>query len=465
MTILLHPSDKLPAILWFTAVVMKTTNILAAALLSLPLALAAREAAPKPAEVRIELDQEVYPSDAPAIAVVKVSVQAPPSASLERRQRVNLSIVFDRSGSMSGDKIKFARLAAIEALRRLGPDDVFSFVTYDSEIETVIPAGRVRDIESAEAKIRSITPRGMTALYGGVNQGASEIRKHGDNSYVHRILLLSDGIANVGPSSPSELERLGRALAGENIAVSTIGVGLDYNEDLMTRLARASDGNTYFVEASQDLPRILAAELGDVLNVFARQTVLRIEFDKSIRPLSLLGRAGEIRGHTVEVPLHQLYSGQERFAMIEVELPRRAAGTSGTIAQAEVAYEDVVAQHHVTARSPELAVRYSDREDEVTASANAAVQAQVLEVRAAEARERAIELADEGKREEAAAQLRSVSVLYDTAATRLQEPAFAREAGAVAREAEAVETHGIDNPRRKAYRAENHQTVNQQNSR
>src|SRR5690606_15512664 len=133
-----------------------------------------------------------------------------------------------------------------------------------------------------EAKIRAITPRGMTALYGGVNQGAAEIRKHLDGTFVHRVLLLSDGIANVGPSAPADLERLGQALARENIAVTTIGVGLDYNEDLMTRLARASDGNTYFVEASQDLPRILAAELGDVLNVFARQVVIRIQFSDGV---------------------------------------------------------------------------------------------------------------------------------------------------------------------------------------
>jgi Ca-activated chloride channel homolog len=445
---------------------MKTTSIVIC-LLTLPLMLLGREGSATQipaADVRIELDQEVHPSDAPSRAVVKVRVTAPERPSRERTP-VNLSIVLDRSGSMQGDKIEYARLAAIEALRRLRPGDVFSFVTYDSEVETLIPAQRVTDIESAEAKIRAIRPRGMTALYGGVNQGAAELRKNLEGHFIHRILLLSDGIANVGPSSPADLERLGRALAREDIGVTTIGVGLDYNEDLMTRLARASDGNTYFVESSKDLPRILTAELGDVASVFARRAILRIEFDDHIQPISVLGREGEIRGRQVEIPLHHLYAGSERFALIEVELPQRKAGAKSQIGAAEVRYHDLATQQSVTARSPVATVRYSSNEAEIAASANAVVQTQVLEVRAAEARDRAIALSDQGRKQEAAEEIRRVGALYQDAAERLNEPALAARADAVALEADTVDQRGIDNTQRKAYRAENQQTVNQQNVR
>lgn len=421
----------------------------------------AKRSAGGEAQVRIELDQEVYPSDTASKAVVKIAVEAPPTVSTGRSP-LNLSIVLDRSGSMRGDRIENARLAAIEAVRRLGPEDIFSLVTYDSVIETLIPAQRVRDIESIEAKIRAITPRGMTALYGGVNQGAAEIRKHLDGAYVHRILLLSDGIANVGPSSPADLERLGQALGRENIAVTTIGVGLDYNEDLMTRLAQASDGNTYFVEASQDLPRILGAELGDALNVFARQVIIRIQFADGVRPIAILGRDGDIRGRSVEIPLHQLYGGQERFALVEVELPKQSPGTEKALGRAEVVYENLATRRQVESRSDTTTVRFSADETEVTASANTAVQAQVLEIRAAYARDRAIELADQGKRKEAAAELRTVSSLYSDAANRFNAPAFGAPAQAMADEARQVEELGIDNRQRKSYRAANHQVVNQQ---
>src|SRR5690606_7337943 len=122
-------------------------------------------------------------------------------------------------------------------------------------------------------------------------------RRHSeDRRFVNRVILLSDGLANVGPSSPEELGRLGTALVRDGISVTTIGLGLGFNEDLMTRLARCSDGNTYFVEHSGDLPGIFASELGDVLNVVARQVTIEIEFPSGVRPLNFVGRDGMIRG-------------------------------------------------------------------------------------------------------------------------------------------------------------------------
>ena len=91
--------------------------------------------------------------------------------------------------------------------------------------------------------------------------------------------------------------------------MTTVGVGTDYNEDLMTRLAQNSDGNSYFVESSYDLPRIFATELGDVLSVVARKVQLIIECSDGVRPLTIIGRQGRIRGRAVELYLNQLYPG------------------------------------------------------------------------------------------------------------------------------------------------------------
>src|SRR5690606_21040844 len=139
-----------------------------------------------------------------------------------------------------------------------------------------------------------------------------------------------------------------------------------------------------------------------------RRAMIRIQFDENIRPLAILGREGEIRGRTVEIPLHQLYNGQERFALIEIERPPRQAGTKESVGHAEVLYEEIATQQSTTVRSPVLAVRYSSDSDEVKTSANLPVQTEVLEVRGAAARDRAIEFADVGKRPEAAAALREV---------------------------------------------------------
>lgn len=263
-------------------------------------------------KTRVEIDRGTLPADRVQTAVVKITLDAPAPVQRARRPAVNLCIVLDRSGSMAGPKLEKAKEAAIEALRRLDREDLFSVVVYDHTVQTVVQAQKARQVESIEALIRSIRSGGNTALFGGVSQGAAQVRKNLGSDYVHRIILLSDGIANTGPSSPEDLGRLGAALRKENISVTTVGVGTDYNEDLMTRLSESSDGNTYFVESSQDLPRIFAAELGDVLNVVARQVQVIIECPGDVRPLRIIGRDGRIKGRNVELGLNQLYGNQAK---------------------------------------------------------------------------------------------------------------------------------------------------------
>ena len=168
-----------------------------------------------------------------------------------------------------------------------------SVVAYDNKSEVIIPAQYVTEKEALIARISAIEPRGCTALFDGVSAGATELRKFKGKCEISRVLLLSDGQANVGPSSPDELGRYGALLMKEGIAVSTIGLGVDYNEDLMTRLSQKSDGNSYFVENSNDLPRVFARELGDVLSVAATKVALKVRFCGGFVPVALIGRDGD----------------------------------------------------------------------------------------------------------------------------------------------------------------------------
>ncbi len=202
--------------------------------------------------LRIDLDRAVLPAESSDRAIIKICLDGLRRTRHDARPPVNLALVIDRSGSMSGEKLEKAKEAALEMLRRLSSDDVFSLVTFESGVQTLIEAQPVGNGRAIERAINSIEAGGSTALFAGVSRGAAEVREYaGSGRYVNRIVLLSDGIANVGPSSPEDLGRLGAALAKENISVTTVGLGLDYNEDLMTRLAQRSDGNTYFVRVQR----------------------------------------------------------------------------------------------------------------------------------------------------------------------------------------------------------------------
>lgn len=440
---------------------MKTQllNLIAAALVALPVAAAAKS--PRELTCRAELDRGVLPADARNTAVVKITLDAPPPPEKKERPPVNLCLVLDRSGSMSGQKIEKAKSAAIEAVRRLDRNDIVSLVIFDHEVETLVPAQSAGNSEWIESRIRGITSRGNTAIYGGVSQGAAEIRKHAGGRYVSRIILMSDGLANVGPSSPGDFGRLGVSLLKEGVSVTTVGVGTDYNEDLMTKLAQGSDGNTYFVEDSGDLPRIFAAELGEVLSVVAREVKIIIKCTEGVRPVRIIGREGVVHGETVELYLNQLYGGQEKYALIEVEVPPTAHEQTRDLCTARVDYENALTQKSGAATVSAQA-RFSRDEKAVADSVCVPVQKEWFANRIAVAKDEAVELSDKGERAKAAQVLKGVSYEYKKFAEQNAMPAAVQEAEKLDAQADQVQAAGYDNVSRKAARAESQQTKSQQ---
>jgi Ca-activated chloride channel homolog len=412
-------------------------------------------------DCRVETDRSVLPANGPQKVVVKVTLDAPPPPKETARPPVNLAIVLDRSSSMSGRKIAKAKEAAIEALKRLGPKDTFSLVAYSHTVETIVPAQSARNVEWIKSRIRSIQPGGFTALFGGVSQAASEIRKNLGKDLVHRIILLSDGLANRGPSTPAELGRLGASLIKEGISLTTVGVGTDYNEDLMTQLSQKSDGNTYFVESSADLPRIFAAELGDVLSVVAKKVNVNIEFPEGVRPITIIGREGRIKGRTVALSLNQLYGGQAKYVLLEAETPGAADGKSIEIASARVSYENPFTRRRETSTGRAKAL-FSSNQARVEKSANLNVQKHYELNLHARAQEAAISLADKGKTQEAAQKLRESGQQLKKLGKKFNDPVLLDKAQHAYGQAQTVQVEGMSKKNRKELRTDSFQTQNQQ---
>lgn len=414
---------------------------------------------------RAELDKPVLPADETTRAVVKITLDAGQVPTGEKRPPVNLSVVLDRSGSMAGQKLEHAKEAAIAALRRLDSQDVFSLIAYSTAVETVIPAQSVANAEDLERQIRAIGSSGNTNLFGGVNQGASEVRRHlADKRYTPRIILLSDGLANVGPSSPEELGRLGAALVKEGISVTTVGVGDDYNEDLMTQLSQKSDGNTYFVEASQDLPRIFAAELGDVLSVVARKVTIEITCPQGIRPIRIIGRDGRLSGQQAEIFLNQLYGGQSKYVLLEVEVPPTVAAQTRQLAAARCTYENAVDNASRESRAL-VAATFTSNPTEVVAQVNKPVQSAVAANYNAVLANQVVELTDQGETKKAVEALRQRSQDLQAEAAAFANRDLNAQSAELEQQAAKLEKLGMDKSMRKLFRADSYQTTNQQSSR
>src|ERR1035441_6359246 len=189
--------------------------------------------------------------NSPQEVVIKIDLSAIAGQKKVRRTPLNLAVVLDKSGSMTGAKLEKTKQAAMQLVDRLAPNDIFSLGLYSDAARVLVPAQKVEDKDALKEKIDNIQAGGSTALYAGVKMGADQIQEYFSNKRINRVILLSDGLANVGPSTPRELRRFGGDLAERGISVTTIGVGDDYNEDLMAGLAEASDANYYYVKDTE----------------------------------------------------------------------------------------------------------------------------------------------------------------------------------------------------------------------
>jgi Ca-activated chloride channel homolog len=438
-------------------------NVMKTLLTSLLLTLLAAPAIARPlVDCNLSLDRTVIPAGRSEKTIIKIALEVPEIPRETDRPPVNLTLVLDRSGSMSGEKIARAREAAMTALHRLGSQDLFSLVVYDHTVRTLVPPqSPTANRDWIETQIRGISTGGNTALFGAVSQGAAEVRKNLGGEYVHRVLLLSDGLANVGPSSPADLGRLGAALLKEGISVTTIGIGNDFNEDLMTSLAERSDGNHYFVESSRDLPRIFALELGDVLSIAARKVIIEIDCPDGVRPLRIIGREGRIRGNKVELHLNQLYGGQEKYALIEVQVAPGEAEQSREIARVSCSYENTLTQQqeHSTALAR---VRFSKRHEEVVKSANKPVLKAVVENEMAESRDRALDLYNAGRKDEAVQELKHSKEKLQVQSEALGFQDLSGKAGALDADAATFSEPSLPSAVKKEIRSESYKVRRQQ---
>lgn len=375
------------------------------------------------ATVRLEaeLGKPLLLADRVQTTHLKVGLSGLAEGAVRQRTPVNVAIVLDKSGSMSGGKIRQAKEAARLAVDRLSADDIVSVVAYDDQVEVLVPATKVSESAPILAAIDRLRAGGSTALFAGVSKGAKEVRKFQDPDRVNRVILLSDGLANVGPSSPAELGSLGASLGREGIAVTTVGLGLGYNEDLMTRLAGNSDGNHAFAENASDLVRIFDQELDDVLSVVAQEVDVTITCAPGVKPLRVLGRPAEIHGQTVRTTLNQLYDRQQKYLLIEVEVPATPADRSRDVAQVDVAYADTLTRGKERV-SGAVVAHFTPSKARVDQAINVPVVKEAVKQIAVERSKEAVLLRDKGRKEEARKLLEGNAAYLRQEAKKLQAP-------------------------------------------
>ncbi|AUC62545.1 Ca-activated chloride channel-like protein (plasmid) [Cyanobacterium sp. HL-69] len=329
---------------------------------------------------------------------VVVRITVPEIKTNQQRPPLNLGLVIDRSGSMHGDKMEYARQAAIYAVQQLSKGDVetvqgdrLSVTIYDDEVEVIIPSQIVTDKSNIIKRIEKIQPDGMTALYDGWLEGATQVSQHLQPEYLNRVILLSDGLANIGETNPDVIGNSVHGLSQRGVSTTTMGIGDDFNEDLMQGMALSGDGNYYYIQNPEQLPNIFTGELQGIMATIGQKVSLGIRTFAGVKVVDVFNDLEKTEFGNYKLP--NLVAGNDIDVVLRLKIP--AMAKSECLVNFRLAYDDGETQSRkVSHHKLQLPVVTSSQLNDYPF--NEEVKAKVAKLMASRAKEEAIKNLDRG---------------------------------------------------------------------
>ncbi len=275
---------------------------------------------------------------------------------------------------------------------------------------------------------------------------------------------MSDGQANVGPRTPKELARLGSDLGEEGIRVTTIGLGNDYNEDLMVGLAEASLANYYYVADVEKLPDIFREELGRIRDIVARDIRIRIHTPRGVTPVEIIGHPEiEIRNNEAIIPMAEIYAAQNRYFLVRcrIDTPARMAGSQDVLT-VNASYTDASSLKPKTKQVSQSIKWVSTEKESEATLAPGIVEARLLAYNVA-IKDQALALNDAGDYAAASELLARQSQLNALESERINSPKLREESDKL-RSSSATVSAGemqMNSASRKSYQYDNYKDKKQ----
>ncbi|QRK04670.1 VWA domain-containing protein [Archangium violaceum] len=318
-----------------------------------------------------------------------------------RRTPVNLAVVIDRSGSMSGYKLQQARQAARHLVGLLGPEDRLAIVHYGSDVKSLpalpaTPSNRERMIQYIEG----IWDDGGTNIGAGLHAGRSHVTASRGDYSVNRIILMSDGQATEGITDDAGLTEVVKGIRAEGITVSAIGVGTDFNEDLMQGFAEYGAGAYGFLEDAGQLATLFQKDLRQATTSVARGVELSFELPEGVTLGEVLGYRAHQEGRTVRIPLPDFSSGQVERVVARLTVVGTRPGSAVDVTGLKLTYTDLLRNAGVESAAS-LSAMVTERREEVLARQDKDATVYATRALSAKNLKLAAQALREGRREEA----------------------------------------------------------------
>ena len=358
-----------------------------------------------------QLDQSVLPADADARIVARVRVR-PDRLDAVPRPPVSVALVLDTSGSMAGEAIDEAKRAAVEFVGALDERDRVSLVAFHSIAQTLVPLAPLADggRDQVLDAIDDIEAVGTTDLAGGLLAGFTEVRKALADGGAARVVLLSDG----KPNDPDSIFPQLPIAAQQGITVTALGLGLEYDEDLLGRIATATGGGFHFAESPDELAEMFRDEVLALQRVVGRNAALTLVPGPGVTIERVLGQPLH-GGRATMTNLGDLVEDRSRDVFVVLRTKGHRAGAPIELLDAHLSFYDAVAQDNKTVRTYVASIASSSA-DEVSQSRDRDVDLHSARALAADDALRAMELARVG-------QLRQAKKLVTVAIERAKRDA------------------------------------------
>ena len=389
-------------------------------------------------QVECALEYDTFPLNHPIRLYVMVLVKADAVLNEAKRRPLNLSLVVDRSGSMAGAKIDYTRRAATMLVQNLGLSDMLSIVLYNDEVTTLLPPEKVQRKDIINQQVQRITPSGATNLSGGWLEGVKLVAQSLQPDQTNRVIIISDGLANRGVTDTEKLVAFAKQKYGKGVSTTTMGLGEDFNEDLLMQMANAGGGAYYYIENPEGMPTILNEELSGLLSLVGQNLSVTVTGSQAGGVRQMNAYVEDLAAGGKLYRLGDLFGDEVKALVLEIQMP--AANTEGemNVASVRVEYDrlaDNGVEHIIVER--DINVTISRDAALPTRKGNPEVTQQVMLLKAAQARRKAVALADEGKFNEAS-QILEQAVIEIRQSEVSSNDTLQDESAALSREADAL---------------------------
>ena len=307
--------------------------------------------------VKALLDVDMVALEASDKVTLMLDLTAPQNAKHETRPGQAVQVVLDRSGSMDGHPLDAAKGSLLKLIDRLAPQDSFGLVAFDDSALVVAPLRTMADhhMPSLRKAIRELHTGGSTDISAGYLMGLREltrVKAAGGST----LLLISDGHANSGEQDPKFFQEVSTKSATDKVTTSTIGLGTGYDETILEALAQGGGGAHRFAGTIDEAVGAIAAEVDDLLDKTIVNAVLRItptQAMSGVPVIEIIQRLPHWKdGETFVVQLGDLYSGENRRFVIDLEVPGIAALGLCKIADITIEYLDLAERQEISVTLP-----------------------------------------------------------------------------------------------------------------